>query len=96
MLRVIVQFGKSKVILTLIVGIGLISGYLSYSKADDPTLGILTDDSLIKAGDLESFRNFKIDFSILDDKRYKSLEIYGENPVDPGFTGEKTNPFNPI
>ena len=32
----------------------------------------------------------------IDDKRYKGLELCGENPVDPGITGEIKNPFAPF
>lgn len=46
--------------------------------------------------ELESLKNFSIDFSILDNKTYKTLEIFGENPVDPGVTGERINPFAPL
>lgn len=94
--RIIIQFGRSKLILSLIAGIGIIAGYISYSGADDPTAALLFDEPVVKKDDLETFNNFKIDFSILEDERYRSLEIYGENPVDPGITGERTNPFAPI
>lgn len=94
--RIIIQFGRSKIILSLIIGAGLVAGYMSYSTADDPTSGLLLEEPVIRKGDLESFQNFKIDFSILDDERYKSLEIYGENPVDPGIVGERKNPFAPL
>lgn len=90
------QFGRSWIILSLIIGTGLVFGYLSYSRADDPTTGLLLDDPVIKKDDLKSFGNFKLDFSILEDEGYKSLEIYGENPVDPGITGERVNPFAPL
>ena len=73
----------------------MVFGYMSYSTADDPTVGLLLDEP-IKKDDLESFKTFKIDFSILEDERYKSLEIYGENPVDPGIVGERKNPFVPL
>jgi hypothetical protein len=93
--RMIIQFGRSKLMLGLIVAVGLVFGYLSYSQADDPTLSLLIEEPVIRE-DLESFRNFKIDFSILDDKRYKNLEVFGENPVDLGIVGERENPFAPF
>lgn len=92
----IIQFGRSKIILGLIVAAGLVFGYMSFSTADDPTIGLLLEEPPIKKEDLEFFKNFKIDFSILEDERYKSLEIYGENPVDLGIVGERKNPFVPL
>ena len=76
------------------MSIGLIVGYLSYSGMDDPTLTITALEPQIK-DDLEGFRTFEIDFSILDDENYRSLEIYGENPVIPDVVGEVDNPFSP-
>ena len=75
---------------------GLVFGYLGYSQADDPIAGLLIDQPSIKTEDLDSFKNLKIDFSVLDDERYRELEIYGENPVDPGIVGERKNPFAPL
>lgn len=94
--RLIIQFGRSKIILSLIIGAGLVFGYMSFSTADDPTVGLLLEEPPIKKEDLESFKSFKVDFSIFEDERYKSLEIYGENPVDPGIVGERKNPFAPL
>jgi hypothetical protein len=95
MTRLIIQFGRSNIILGLIIGVGLISGYLSYSQSDDPTVAFTANEQVVK-DDLSAFDNFKIDFSILDDENYKALQIYGENPVDPGITGERLNPFAPL
>jgi len=95
MTRIIIQFGRSKIIIGLIIGIGMIFGYMSYSQADDPTTEFLGNVAPSK-NDLESFNNFKMDFSILEDERYRALEIYGENPVDPGIVGEINNPFKPL
>ena len=89
----ILQLGRSRLILSFIVGVGLIAGYLGYSASDI----IVPDQGLIESVDtLESFRDFTLDFSILDDERYKALEVFGENPVNIGITGEKKNPFDPI
>lgn len=82
--------------LSLIIIMGLVFGYLSYSGADDPTVGVLFNEPTINKEDLESFKSFKLDFSILDDGKYRALEIYGENPVDPGIAGERNNPFSPL
>lgn len=92
--RFIIQLGRSRLIIFLIISMGFVLGYLSYGINEDV---LLTIKNPILANDsLESFKNFKLDFSILDDERYKSLEIFGENPVDPGVTGERKNPFAPI
>ena len=80
-------------ILSFIVGIGLVVGYLSYSNLDVP---IESDQGSSQGDDLASFRSFSLDYSILDDQRYKSLEVFGENPVEIGITGERKNPFAPL
>ena len=95
--RIIIQFGRSNLILGLIAGIGFMFGYMSFSGADDPVAGLaLQKGPAVNKGDLEAFNNFKIDFTLLDDERYRELVIYGENPVDPGITGERLNPFAPF
>ena len=91
MIRILVQLGKSNMILGFIIGIGFVVGYLSYSGLDQP---IVIDQAPVD--DLEAFKDFTLDFSILDDGRYKSLEVFGENPVDIGITGERKNPFAPL
>lgn len=83
---------ESKVILGFIIFIGVAVGYLFYSQSSE----ILID---LGAGDidpnLQYFESAKLDFSVLNDERYKALEIYGETPVNPGVTGRK-NIFAPI
>ena len=91
--RLVTQLGQSRVILYFIVLIGIIVGYLTYSGADPLSL---TEETIIRRDDLESFSNFAIDFSILEDERYRSLEIFGESPVGLGITGERRDPFAPI
>lgn len=93
--KFIAQLGQSKMMLAFIVVIGAILGYLNYSGLDAP---IVPDNlNLFQRSDsLESFVNLDIDFSILEDETFKALEIFGENPVNPGITGERTNPFAPI
>lgn len=71
---------------------GLIAGYLYYSQTSE-TLTTSLEPAIDQ--ELEALSKMKLDFSILEDKRYKSLEIFGENPVDPGVTG-KRNIFAPI
>ena len=95
MSRFITQIGQSRAILAFIIILGAVLGYLGYSGSDAL---FVPDDSCTsqRRDSIESWANFKIDFSILDDEAYKSLEIFGENPVDPGIIGERRNPFNPI
>ena len=94
MIRTIVQLGKSWTILFFIVGIGFVVGYLSYSNTDQL---VIPDQELpTRENDLGSFKDFTLNFSILDDERYRSLQIFGENPVDIGITGERKNPFAPL
>ena len=90
--RFITQIGRSGPILVFIIIIGLVLGYLDYYGSEP---FVFPDDfDLSKGGhSIESLANFNLDFSILDNKSYKSLEIFGENPVDPGVTGERRNPF---
>ncbi len=91
----IIQLGRSNVILSFIVMIGLILGYLSFSGLEEPVI-TTPDDFIVAKNDLETFSNFNVDFSVLENETYKSLEIFGEFPVDPGVTGERKDPFAPI
>lgn len=93
MSRLITQLGQSRIILAFIIVIGLIMGYLSYSDAEPL---VLPEEPFIRQDDIESFRSFTIDFSVLESEEYKSLEIIGESPVNPGITGERRDPFAPI
>lgn len=74
---------------------GLVFGYLSYSEMDELMVDVGTEIVASKE-ELESLKNFSIDFSILSNETYRALEIFGENPVDPGTTGERVNPFTPL
>lgn len=95
MVRLIIQLGRSRVILSFIIVMGIILGYLSYSGMEELVVGSGAEIVSSKE-ELESLKNFSIDFSILSDKVYKTLEIFGENPVDPDITGERINPFAPL
>ncbi len=74
---------------------GLVFGYLSYSAIEEPVVDTGAEVTTSKE-ELEALKNFSIDFSILSNETYKTLEIFGENPVDPGITGERINPFAPL
>ena len=95
MARFITQIGQSRAILMFIVLIGVVLGYLNYSGAE-PLAVPEEPISSQRTDSLESLANFKLDLSILDNQTYKSLEIFGENPVTPGITGERKNPFSPL
>lgn len=95
MARLVIQLGRSKVILSFIIGMGLILGYLNYSQVDGSLIEAETE-SIVSKEESELLKNLNIDFSILNNEEYKTLEIFGENPVDPGITGERINPFAPI
>ena len=83
---------QSKVILGFIIFMGFAVGYLYYSQTSET----LVDVGVIEIDpSLEYFNNAKLNFSILDDERYKALESYGEVPVEPGVTGRK-NIFAPV
>ena len=83
---------QTKIMLGFIIFIGAAAGYLYYSQTSE--IIVDTGGSPISQ-ELENFDRIKLDFSILEDERYKSLEVYGEIPVNPGVTGRK-NIFAPI
>jgi len=56
---------------------------------------ISAEDTTTFSDNLKIFENLKIDFSILDNNKYKALQIFGESPVSPGVTGKK-DLFAPI
>lgn len=78
--------------LGFIIFIGAAAGYLYYSQTAEVIVDIGGPPI---SQELEKFDRIKLDFSILEDERYRSLEVYGEIPVDPGVTGRK-NIFAPI
>ena len=73
----------------LIILVGLVAGYLGYSQLIQPTEASVPPAPISSKDTLKSFQNLKIDFSILDSTAYKSLQIFGEMPVNPGVTGKK-------
>ncbi len=83
---------QSKVILGFIIFMGFAVGYLYYSQTSEIFVDI---GSTPIDPDLQYFENAKLNFTILEDERYKTLEVYGEVPVNAGSTGRK-NVFLPI
>lgn len=78
-----------KLYITLIVLIGLVGGYIVYSQWIAPTEALIPPTPISSQDTLTTFKNLKIDFSVLDNPGYKSLITSGESPVNPGITGKK-------
>lgn len=79
---------QSLLILIMIVFLGLIGGYFYYSTMVVPAIEPVAS-APVQRDDLKSFENLKIDYGILTNKKFQSLEIFGESPVNPGATGKK-------
>ncbi len=86
----------SKLYVLLIACMGIIVGYVVYSQmivagqVPIPPVEVKNQDSL------NTFRNLRLDFSVLTSSTSKELIISGESPVDPGTTGAKKDLFAPI
>ena len=89
------QNNQTTLIIALIIVLGFAVGYFYYSQWVVPARVLVEPPPIAGRDDLKTFENLKIDFSILDNKRYKALEIFGESPVNPGITGKK-DIFAPI
>ena len=89
------QNNQTTLFMTLIVVLGFAVGYFYYSQWSIPSQVPVEPPPITGRDDLKMFENLKIDFSILDNKKYKALEIFGESPVNPGVTGKK-DIFAPI
>ena len=89
------QNNQSVLIAALIVVLGFAIGYFYYSQWAVPARTPVEPPPIPEKDDLKTFESLKIDFSILDNKKYKVLEIFGESPVNPGITGKK-DLFAPI
>ena len=86
---------QSILIVALIIVLGFAVGYFYYSQWAIPAMVPVEPPPVAGKDDLKKFENLKIDFSILDNKKYKALEVFGESPVNPGITGKK-DLFAPI
>ncbi|MBI3274278.1 MAG: hypothetical protein HYZ69_03985 [Candidatus Colwellbacteria bacterium] len=80
--------GLNKSISLLILVVAFAIGYLYYSQSTQPFQGP-TGASIAARDDLTKFKGLTVDFSILDDSRFKSLRTFGESPVGPGVTGKR-------
>ncbi|GEM_PF-1641850 len=76
-------------VVSLILVLGFALGYFYYSQWAVPARVPVEPPPVAGRDDLNKFQNLKIDFSILDNKKYKALQIFGESPVNPGITGKK-------
>ena len=79
----------SKIYIVLVISIGLIAGYIIYSQWLKPAEMVIPAPAIGSQDSLETFKNLKIDFTVLDNPAYKSLITSGESPVNPGITGKK-------
>lgn len=86
---------QTTLITILIMVLGFTAGYFYYSNWAVPARIPVEPPPIAEGDNLKIFENLKIDFSILDNKTYKALEIFGESPVSPGFPGKK-DIFAPI
>lgn len=86
---------QTTLIVALIIILGFAIGYLYYSQWAVPARVPVEPPPIAGRDDLKKFENLKIDFSTLDDKKYRVLEVFGESPVNPGVTGKK-DIFAPI
>ena len=78
---------NSMMLLILVVAFAI--GYLYYSQSIQPAQLPIDPIPLSARDDLVMFKDLTIDFSILDDTRFKSLRVFGESPVKPGVTGKR-------
>lgn len=89
------QNNQSILISALIIVLGFAAGYFYYSQWAVSARVLIEPPLVVGRDDLDKFKDLKIDFSILDNKKYKALEVFGEAPVNPGVTGKK-DIFAPI
>jgi hypothetical protein len=82
------QFANRSLLLLIIV-VTFAMGYLYYSRSIQPGQLSVVPPPITDKDALVMFRDLIIDFSILDDTRFKSLRVFGESPVRPGVTGKR-------
>ena len=79
----------------MIIIVGFAIGYFYYSQWIVPLVAPIEPPAVAGKDDLKKFESMNINFLILDNKKYKALETFGESPVNPGATGKK-DLFAPI
>ena len=90
-----VQPKQNLLILIMIILLGAVMGYFYYSSFILPAQSPVPLPSISQADNLKAFEGIQIDFGILTNKKFQSLKIFGESPVNPGVTGKK-DLFSPI
>jgi len=84
---------RSNIMITVLVAVlGMAAGYFVYRS-----MGAYTVIPAPAAG-AEAFTQLKgltTDFSVLQDERFRSLQVFGELPVSPGIGG-KNDLFAPF
>ncbi len=89
------QQTTNKLIAGLIVLLGLAAGYLyNIYLVDSFSLVSPASSQKVNPEKLQKMIG-EINWKITDNDQFKSLEIYGESPVDKGVTGKK-DIFAPI
>ena len=83
------QKSANKPIMMLIAVVAFAAGYLFYSQFIQPAQLPINPPPVAASDDLAVFKDLTIDFSILDDSRFRSLRVFGESPVKPGVTGKR-------
>lgn len=78
---------RSIMMLILVAAFAL--GYLYYSQSIRPAQLPIEPPPMGARDDLNVFKDFSIDFSTLEDSKFKSLKTFGESPVKPGVTGKR-------
>ena len=89
------QTNQNFLIPALIIILGLAVGYFYYSSIAVPAQIPIPTPPVSSSDDLKAFEALQIDYSILSNKKFPSLQIFGESPVNPGATG-KQDLFSPI
>ena len=80
---------QNLLILVMIILLGVAIGYFYYSSYVLPAQNPVAPPPISQADDLKAFEGLQIDFGILANKKFQSLQIFGESPVNPGATGKK-------
>ncbi len=70
----------------LIVLLGLGGEYFYYAQLTEPYAPAPAPAAGKEAFD--ALKNLTVDFSVLTNKHFRTLKIYGEFPLNPGFTGK--------
>lgn len=78
---------RSITLLILVVAFAI--GYLYYSQSIQTAEIPINPSPVTERDDLSMFKDLTIDFSVLDDSKFKSLRVFGESPVKPGVTGKR-------